>query len=258
MDWGRLIRSTLSLYARCARETWERALGAWWLALLPFVYGPIVSIVAFFTAPLGPLAGVLVWLAMAACLGSYLYFLGEAVGGRRISAADLGESFRAYLGPVISVMFIVMLVRWTLALALPPGTGSVALRTLLNLGLFVLLNPVPEILYQTRAQGLAVLGESVEFLRDNWPEWFFPLAGLGVIFVFVLPFPILLAPLMVGRLVAVLPWSVAVLSSGSFFALLFATVSLFGLFLLMVFRGVLFRELHGSSRRQRLFRAQFD
>jgi hypothetical protein len=256
MDWETLLRSTLQLYLHSLREAWQRVLPGWWLIFLPVLYSPILSLVAFFTAPLGLVGGILIGLTMAACVSSYLYFIGEVVAGRRIFWRDLGESFRAYLGSVISVLFILMLIQWTLALALPPVPGAQTLRTVVNLGLLIVLNPVPEVIYQTRAQSLGVFSESWDFLRENWAEWFAPFVALAALFFFLVPLPILLAPLMLGRLFSILSWNVVVLGSPS--ALGFTLFSFFIFLLFMVFRGVLFRELSGSTRRQRLFRARFE
>ncbi len=258
MDRSRLVRVTLQLYLRSLKEAWGKVLWSWWLAFLPLLYGFLLSFVALFVAPLGLVGGFVLGFALAACVSSYLYFMGEVVSGRRVSWQDVGESFKAYWGPVISVLFFLMLTQWTLALALPPLPPARALRTLMNLVLLVILNPVPEIIYHTRLAGFGVLGESLGFLRENWPEWFAPFLALAAVFFFWLPLPALLAPLMMGRLFSLLSWSALPVLSGSPFAWVLSLLGFFLFFLFMVFRGVLFRELHGSTRRQRLFRARFE
>lgn len=258
MDWGKLVTATLQLYLRSLQEAWQRVLRNWWLIFLPVIYSPILSLVTFFAAPLGLVGGILIGLTMAACVSSYLYFLDGVVSSRRVFWQDLGESFGAYLGSVISILFILMLIQWALALALPPAPGPRAVRTMVNWGLLIILNPLPEAIYQTRAQGLGAFGESLEFLRENWPEWFAPFVALAALFFFLLPLPILLAPLMLGRLLSILSWNTLPILFGSPSALMFTLFSFFIFFLFMVFRGVLFRELYGSTRRQRLFRARFE
>lgn len=258
MDWGTLVRVTLQLYLRSLQEAWPQGLRNWWLIFLPILYSPILSLATFLVAPLGFVGGVLVALAMAACVSSYLYFIGGVVSGRRVFWRDLGESFGAYLGSVISILFILMLIQWALALALPPAPGTQAVRTMVNLGLLIILNPLPEIIYQTHAQGLGVFSESIEFLRENWAEWFAPLVALAALFFFLLPLPVLLAPLMLGKLFSILSWNTLPILFGSLSTLLLTLFSFFIFLLFMVFRGVLFRELSGSTRRQRLFRARFE
>ena len=97
----------------------------------------------------------------------------------------------------------------------------------LNLIVFVFFNAVPELIYLGRCSSLELLGQSYAFIGENWIEWFpatFALAGLMLV-VAALPLP--------GAKLALV-------------ALLVAYA--------MVVRGLLFLELHGSSRRSRAFR----
>jgi hypothetical protein len=258
MDWGALVKVTLQLYLRSLQEAWQKVLQGWWLLLLPVLYSPVLSLATLFAAPLGLIGGFLIGLTMAACVSSYLYFIGEVVGGRRIVWQDLGESFRVHLGSVISVLFILMLLQWVLALALPPVPSAQAVRAVINLGLLVILNPAPEIIYQTRAHSVGIFNESWEFLRENWAEWFAPFVALATLFFFLLPLPILLAPLMLGRLLSILSWNALPVLFGSLSTLVVMLCSFFLFLLFMIFRGILFRELSSSTRRQRLFRARFE
>jgi hypothetical protein len=134
--------------------------------------------------------------------------------------------------------------------------------------LFILLNPAPEVIYLVRHDSaLDVLRESYEFVLENWIEWFLPLAivlaplGLSLFFtisgrlgrgagldffqMLILPFTVLSAWLdYLGAPRGVSPVLVLVLTP------LLAVA-------MLIFRGHLFAALHGSSRRQRLFRARF-
>ena len=101
-----------------------------------------------------------------------------------------------------------------------------------------------------------MLQESLDFLWDNGVEWFVPLVGLALVSAVVLPVSILAAPLEIGRLS--FPTLFGDLLSGSPAALLVAALNAGLLYVLMVFRGRLFRKLADSSRRQRIYRARFD
>ena len=51
--------------------------------------------------------------------------------------------------------------------------------------IFLLLNPVPEVIYQTRhSSAIEIVRESYDFVLENWIEWFLPfavvLAPLGI------------------------------------------------------------------------------
>jgi len=258
MNWGALVTATLRLYQQAAKETWERVSRAWWISLLPFLYGPLFFLTAVFVTPLGLIGGFILGLVLALCASSYLYFIAGAVSGSRMSLGDLGESWRPFLGSVITILFFLTIVQYALELLIPPGAaGAQELRTLINLALLILLNPMPEIIYQGRSEGFNMLQESFDFLRDSGIEWFLPLVALALFSAFLFPLPILMMPLQVGRL------TFPALAGGGLFPsspgeLLGAVLSVFILFVLMVFRGLLFHALASSTRRQRVFRSRFS
>jgi hypothetical protein len=121
--------------------------------------------------------------------------------------------------------------------------------------LLIILNPIPEIIYLGRSDGLAMLQESVDFLRENWLEWFLPLVLLTILSLeFPLPF---VSPFQTGQLG--FPFMNAIsLLSGSIENIFWSVLGVLLLFALMVFRGLLFRSLFGSSRRQRIYRSRFS
>jgi hypothetical protein len=256
MDWGALVTATLRLYQQAGKETWQKIWHDWWVGLLPLFYAPVFLLVATFVAPLGLLGGLILGLVLALCTSSYLYFLAGVVNGSRMHLRDLVESWRPYFGSVITIMFFLSIVQYALDLLLPPIPSAQALRALVNLVLLIILNPVPEIIYQGRSEGLNVLQESVEFLRDSGVEWFLPFVALAVFSFFFFPLPILMMPLQIGRL------TFPALGGGMFWgspaALVWAAISAFLLFILMVFRGLLFRALASGTRRQRVFRSRFS
>ena len=45
---------------------------------------------------------------------------------------------------------------------------------LLRLGLYILLNAVPEMIYQGRVSGLELISASYNFIVENWIEWLMP------------------------------------------------------------------------------------
>jgi hypothetical protein len=258
MDWGALITSTLKLYQQAARESWEKGARSWWVGLLPLLYGPIFVISSLLAARLfGPLGGFISGFILAMCVSSYLYFIAGVVSGRRMSLREFGDSWRPYLSSAISILFLFFVVQYLLDLLTPPGDATaMMLASLIELILLVILNPIPEIIYQGRSEGLAMVQESIDFLKGNGVEWFLPFVILAFLSVFLLPLPVLAGPLQFGRLT--FPTSAGGLPLGSLYGLLWSILSAFLLFALMVFRGFLFRALSGSTRRQRLFRARWS
>jgi hypothetical protein len=109
---------------------------------------------------------------------------------------------------------------------------------LLRLGLFVLLNAVPELIYQSPTSGLELIGASYTFIVENWLEWLIPN------FLCVAAGYVLLD--LIGSLLGGLP----------VYAELFLHTFFLGLMLVyfMTFRGFLFSELYGTTRRSRMYR----
>lgn len=257
MDWGALVTATLRLYREAAQETWQKVQRGWWVGLLPLLYTALFFFAASLVAPLGIIGGFILGLVLAFCTSSYLYFLAGVVSGNRVQPQELLESWRPYFGSVITILFFLFIVRQLLSLALPPVPSGQALAVLINLVLLIILNPIPEIIYQGRSEGLSMLQESVEFLRESGIEWFLPFVALAAFSFFFFPLPIFIMPLQIGQL------SFPALGLGSAFwaspaSLLWAVISAFLLFVLMVFRGLLFRALARGTRRQRVFRSRFS
>jgi len=254
MDWGALVRSTIQLYRQAAIETGQKITRNWWVGFLPLLYGVILFFTASFVFHLGMIGGFVFGLISAMCTSSYVFFLAGVVNGQRMLPTDLAESWRPYLSPVITILFFLFLVRMTLSLALPPVAASQDVAFIVTLILLVILNPIPEVIYLGRSDGFGILQESVDFLRENWLEWFLPLALLTI---FSLGFPLPVSPLQVGQLGFPFMSTIGLLS-GSIENILWSILGVFLLFALMVFRGLLFRALFGSSRRQRIYRSRFS
>jgi len=101
-----------------------------------------------------------------------------------------------------------------------------------------LLNAVPEMIYQGRASGLELIGASYNFIVENWIEWLVPNLLLfvgGYLF---------------------LDFFTSLLFGLPAFVQLFVSAFMLGLLLayFMTFRGFLFSQLHGTTRRARIYR----
>jgi membrane protease YdiL (CAAX protease family) len=256
MNWRTLITTTLELYQQVASDTWKKVQHNWWIAFLPLVYGLIFLVAGIIAAPLGILGGFLLGFVLALCTSSYLYFIAGVVAGTRMTFTDLSDSWRPCLSPVITILFFFFVVQFTLSVILPGTAGAEIIALLINLGLLIALNPIPEIVYQGRSDGFDMLQESIDFLRENGIEWFIPLIVISLLS-FVVPLPFMSVVFQSGNLSAPTFGSNELLF-GSVTGVLLAIISAVLFYLLMVFRGLLFRALSGSTRRQRLYRARFS
>jgi hypothetical protein len=228
MTW---LTTTLAMYGRAFRRAGALTLRNWPVAGTAFVYGLALAAAATLASGLGLLGGFLVSLVWAACVSSFLYLVEMMLRTGAVSWADFRRSFGVYLWDVVGVTFVLWVV---FALATP------ALRTIpqgpgiilgMNLVIVVLFNAVPELIYLGHHSSLALLGESYRFIADNWIEWFPATLAMAAPLVLLVEMP-LPGVLAIARPALVASW----------------------VYFMMVARGLLFLELHGSTRRARAFR----
>jgi hypothetical protein len=228
VDW---LGATLALYQRTFTRGVALTLRNWTVLGTVFVYSFVMTVAVILGSMLGLLGGFLVSLVWAACVGSFLSLVETIVRTSRVSLDDFRRSFGAYLWEVVGVIFVF----WILFALAGPALSSLpqgpVILLSLHLVIFVFFNAVPELIYLGHSSTLDLLRESYTFIGDNWIEWFPPtLAMVGIIVSVARP-----------PLGGVLGWAQT------------AAVALL-IYLAMVVRGLLFLELHGSSRRARAFR----
>ncbi len=228
MSW---LSVTLAMYRTVLRRAADRMRANWYVFASLFAYAAIMRLAAELAVFLGFLGGFVLSLASAACMGSFLSVIEMVVRTGKVSREDFFRSWGVYLWDVVGVTFVLWLffalVRPALA-TLPQGPPIILGIVLV---LVVILNVVPELIYLGRCSSLELLAQSVSFIGDNWIEWFPMTAGL-----------------------AVLVYAVGVLPMAGVLAWLQSAVVALLVCFAMVARGLLFLELHGSSRRGRAFR----
>ncbi len=260
-----LVQATLQLYRQALLATWRSLTKNWLLVPAVMIMAVLMYLVTMMAVSLGMLGGLFLGVANAFVVGAFLSLLEQAVGSvRKMVWHDLRDVAGNYFWDVITIGFIVWVPLQILELGLQANPYGPAIVSAVFLLLFVLLNPVPECLYQGRSgASLDLLKDSYEFVLENWIEWFLPLA---VVFA---PFGasfFLLISSQSGRLIGLdffrllgLPFAVlsqwfqylGLSSSMAMIPVLLLTP--FGAVLMMLFRGHLYKALTGSSRRQRLF-----
>lgn len=226
------------MYATALRRAWECVRKNWVVSIAPVAYGVILTVIALLVTPLGLIGGLLFSIASQACVSSGLFLIKNLVDGNKADFNDFLNGFTVYIWELILIVFIIWIPMRVAAMALATVPNGALIYSLIQLALYILLNPVPELIYQTRTAGLELISASYNFIAENWLEWLLPnllLLGAGYI---------LLAA--VELLLFGLPG----------FLYLFAYAFIVGLALtyFMTFRGFLFAELHGTTRRGRLYR----
>jgi hypothetical protein len=233
-----LVRMTLWMYGTALRQAWECVLKNWVVSFAPLAYGVVLSISAVIAAPLGILGGLLVGLVSQACVSSGLYLIENMVRMGRADFDDFIRGFTVYIWELLRIAFILWIPLRLLSTALAPLPNGTLILSLIQLILYVVLNPVPEFIYQTRASGLELIGASYNFIVENWIEWFLPTIVLTIL----------------GY--AVLQLLDVVIAGFPGFVQFFIVSFVFGLALtyFMLFRGFLFAELNGTTRRSRIYK----
>ena len=233
-----IVPVTLWIYASALRKSWECVTRNWVVSFAPFVYGVGLSLAGLLVAPLGIVGGLLLALASQACVSSGLYLIENMVRLGKANFDDFLRGFTVYLWELVQISFILWIPMRIAAIGLGSVPNGGLIYFLIQITLYILLNPVPEFIYQTRSSGIELLSASYNFIVENWIEWFLPNIILTVVGYFIFQ--------LLGIVAFGLPG----------FLQLFIVVLGFGLFLtyFMVFRGFLFAELHGTTRRSRVYR----
>jgi hypothetical protein len=233
-----ILQVTLWLYGTALNRSFQCLHKNWVVSLAPVVYGIGLTVVGTIVAPLGIIGGLLYSLASSACASSGLFLIKNMLDSGKTDVNDFLSGFTVYIWELITVGFILWIPMRVAAMGLGSAANGALLYFLFKLALYIVLNAVPELIYQSRTSGLELLGASYHFIVENWIEWLIPNVLFGVAGFYLLDVfePYLFA----------LP--------GFMQLFLYALVLAVALTYFMTFRGFLFAELHGSTRRSRLYR----
>ena len=227
MEW---LTVTARLYQQVYARGVVLAAKNWPVLFTVLFYSTVLDFGARLVAPFGMVGGFATSLLFSACISSCLSLVDTIIHTRKVTLEDFRRSFGAYLYDVIGVTFVSWIFFTLVKPMLQQLPNGALLLSCVNIAIFVFFNAVPELIYLGRYPVVQLLGESYSFIADNWIEWF------PVTFFFLVAF--------IG--LRLLPSGVpSVVESALVGALLY---------LAMIVRGLLFMELHGSSRRGRAFR----
>src|SRR5262245_6362895 len=233
-----IIRVTLWMYATALKRSLECVRKNWVVSFAPVVYGIGLTIVGTLVAPLGIIGGLIYSLASAACASSALVLIKNMIETGNADMQDFVNGFKVYIWEVITIGFILWIPKWVLATGLSSVPNGALIFFLIQLCLYIILNAVPELIYQSRTSGLELIGASYNFIVENWIEWLTPNLILFAAGYFLLQF--------VGSFFYGMPGFVELF--------LYALVLGLCLTYFMTFRGFLFAQLYGTTRRSRIYR----
>ena len=229
----------LRVYGEClARVPGDIARNVWVL-ILPVLASIAFAVLGSILGTLGIVGGFIMGLVECAIFASFLYFLDEVVSRSPTHIRELPSSLKRYFWPVMNVLFVLWIAQLLLGMVLGSMPNGGVIQMGVTLVLFVLLNATPEVIYQRRLwNGMDVIMGSVNFIQENWIEWFIPNLAFGAAAYFG-----------VGPLTSLFTMALGGLG------LIVAGVIIGALLMpVMVFRGHLFQELDSGGARSRRFR----
>jgi hypothetical protein len=153
------------------------------LALVAGNFALLAAIMLISPLPAGIqfVAGFGIALLLAGAVGWYLALVSVGVVGRRkLRLTDMRGALGHYLWDVIGIMFLFWIA--SLVLGFTVGAqeviplGGIELRgpwivAVLFAIANVLFNPAPEMVYQEHARSTELLSQALQFMQQNWPEW---------------------------------------------------------------------------------------
>lgn len=232
------IKAIFWIYKTCLIRTVELVRDNLGIIFAPIAYSVVLSVAAMLLAGLGIIGGIVMSVVVAACASSGLYLIENVVRMGKATLQDFTRGFSAYLMEILTIAFIFWIPMRLLAQFAFTTPNGPLLYLGVQILLYVIFNPLPELIYQSRVSGLALLSASYQFIVENWVEWLLPNLVVGLVGYMLRN--------LIYQLVAPVP----------FFLQYFFVEAAFGLFLtfLMIFRGLLFSELNGTTRRSRVYR----
>lgn len=208
----------------------------------PFLFIPLLNIVA----------GIALYFLSVGLISSYLYILYSIIKYKKFEIKDIKRGFKVYFYEVSRVLFIgyiagILAFRLVVPVLASSIGGYLDTATIINIIMIIVLvviNPLPEVIYQKGHTGLDGIRYTFEYTKENWIEWLIPNAVLvGLLYIIT------------GNTVTNL-FSTGISVGSNLLSLKGIGLYLIGQIIFsftMIYRGVLFDMLSTSTRRKRMF-----
>lgn len=203
------------------------------------------------------LGGLVLIIATSALISNYLYLLNTILNRGYFNFQDFKSGFTPYLRKVWSILFIGYVANLIISLVSPmivSAIGPNAFSLIIAVLTFIFFNPMPETTYQKYYGPWETVTYTVDFIKDNWIEWFVPNIILIVIFYFVTGGSINVFGIISNVFNYFISFGTTITSIKGLIIYLLGQVW-FSYF--MIYRAYLFETLSTSNRRKRLFMREF-
>ena len=253
-----LIKDMIYINKITGKKAMDLFLKNWLIIFTGLIYTTINIVAYFVFSPLmympllNIIAGIALYFLSVGLISSYLYIMHSIIKYKKFEFKDIKRGFKVYLYEVSRVLFIgwiAGMLGFRILVPVISGVvgGSLDSATITNIIMiivFVVINPLPEVIYQKGHTGLDGIKYTFEYTQENWIEWLVPNAVLlGLLYI--------IAGSVVTNLFA----------TGVSVGFNLLSIKGIGLYLIgqvifsftMIYRGVLFDLLSTSTRRKRMF-----
>lgn len=257
-DFALLLQATLRIYRESFQDAVRGVWRNWRMLLVHFSYFLAISLLAPLSMLFGGLAGgFILGMFFAVLLGHYLLTVAVAVEGEVLSFEECKSRAFEYFSPTLSVLFAMFIIK-LLSSSLFGTEERYWLQLCVSLFVAVLFNPLSEVVYIRPSMMTEMFLSSLEFVKENFIEWFLPILLLLAAIALFLPGSSSLA-IFLGfftsdplHLISAFFLMFSGLE-GLLFSLPFLVLIVPLLYLFMVFRGQLYLRLSQSTKRKRIY-----
>lgn len=246
-----IIKDIYYTNRKTAKTTLSSIIKNWPIIFTGLFYSTATIVLAAVLPFFWILGGLVMIIFTSALISNYLYLIQCIVKRNKFNLQDFKDGFTVYLRKVWGVLFIGYVASLIINTFLMPGLRRsiqpVGLGLIINLLAFILFNALPEVIYQKYYNPWESITYAVEFVRDNWIEWFTP----NLILIAVLY--ILTGNLLTGIFNYQISISLLISPIG---AIMYLAGQVW-LSFMMIYRGNLFEILSTSNRRKRMFMREF-
>ena len=242
-----IIQDIIYTNKKVIRGTFKNLIKNWPIIFTGLFYSTATLILALVLPFFWILAGLVLIVSTSALISNYLYLINCIIERGSFKLDDFKSGFTAYLSKIWGILFIGYVASIIINTLLMPGFrrgfNPMGLGVIINFLAFVLFNALPETIYQKHYNLWESIKYTVEFVRDNWIEWFIPnLILILLLYLFT-------GKLLLGIFNYHLPFRVSL----SPLSIILYIVGQIWLSFMMIYRGYLFEILSTSNRRKRLF-----
>ncbi len=230
-------------------KTLDSFLKNWMIIFTGIAYGVINSVIymivgSVFRGFLSIFAGIVLAIVSSAMISNYLYLLFNIINYNKISLQDFKDGFGYFLRKIYTIFFFAWIASY--ALSLVQGIlqlNLIVINLIAMVFVLILLNPLPEALYQKSLDSMGSIIYSIDFMKENWLNWLIP----NVIFYIILY-------MVTGNVIlGLFTRNISFGLNNMIFYLLGQAMFAFT----MIYRGHLFKLLSTSTRRKRMFMNKF-